>query len=123
MTPNDGELRPWFGKPKIGVLNALNASARNWSESFSAILKFLNREKSRLRVPGPRTSGSVRPTLPNVNGGGWENTDVLKYRFIRSSTGPERAALWPLLFGRSRLFPEFDVFDVVSASGMPFCSV
>ena len=41
-----------LGWPKYGVLEALNASARNCTLIFSVTAKFLNSEKSRLRWPG-----------------------------------------------------------------------
>ena len=39
---------------------------------------FLNSDKSMLMVSGPRTSGSVWATSPNVNGAGCVKVDVLK---------------------------------------------
>jgi hypothetical protein len=61
---------------------------------------FLNTDKAMLTVPGPRRSGRVRDTLPNVNGGGCVNAEISKYRFSRSSTDPDSLALWPVLLGR-----------------------
>src|ERR1035441_10436451 len=71
-------------------------------------------------LDGARTSGSVRPVLPNVKAAGCENTEVLKYWFRRWETGPLSSALWPLLFGRNVLIPQpVQLFAAVTARGNP----
>src|SRR5581483_8267215 len=98
----------------------LNASARNCTVTRSTGRNILNSEKSIFSDEGPRTAGSVRPTLPSVKAAGCENTGVLKYLFNRCETGPSRCALWPLLLGRSVLIPQFvQVFCAVTEIGNP----
>jgi hypothetical protein len=61
---------------------------------------FLITERSKLISVGPRTSGRVRVTLPNVNGSGCVRAEVSKKRLSRSTVEPESFALRPVLFGR-----------------------
>src|SRR5579883_2915151 len=98
----------------------LKASERNCTVIRSMGLNILNSEKSRFCDDGPRTSGKVRATFPNVKAAGCENTDVRKYCFRRCDTGPSRLALSPLLLGRSVLMPQLtQVFCAVTERGNP----
>src|SRR3569832_357397 len=56
----------WPGMLKIGVLNRLKASLRNWNFQRSVTLKSLNIEKSNVLVGGPVIAW--RPRLPPVSG-------------------------------------------------------
>ena len=61
--------------------------------------------------------------LPDVNGSGCENTDVLNQRF-RVRWELSRKALCPLLFGRDPPPYELVLFvAVLRASGRPLCKV
>src|SRR5579884_342389 len=105
---------------------ALNASARNCSvKRSSRNRKFLNSDRSALRCPGLRTSGKVRPTLPKVNGGAKENTDVLNHCFSRESLEPPlTCADWPLLLGLWPGDPSAVLFCVcVRITGVPVWKV
>jgi len=55
------------GEVQLTLFKTLNAPARNCSVKRSRILVFFISEKSKLTVPGVRTSGRVRPTLPRKN--------------------------------------------------------
>src|ERR1019366_9544103 len=55
---------PFYGSPNSGVLNRLNASARNCRFQLSVNLKFLKTEKSTLYCAGPRKV--PRPALPKT---------------------------------------------------------
>src|SRR6516164_6780617 len=57
-----------LGERNRGVFRAFKASNRNWARKRSQIEKFLNREISQLKIPGPR-SEIVRLTLPYVKAG------------------------------------------------------
>ena len=70
ITPKVVEVTLVFGEPKRGVLKALSASTRNWTFSFSNGENCLKSEKSKFFTPSFRTSGSVAPTFPKVNGAG-----------------------------------------------------
>src|SRR3954470_20873086 len=89
-----------FGFPNCTRLNTLNASARNCSWYFSAIRVFLNKETSKLSVPGPRRFGINRGAFPKVNGALKEKADVLKYCNRRLVTAPSKEGFWPFQFGR-----------------------
>ena len=49
----------WLTAVLYWVLNALKASARNWSLVFSDVGNSLKSEKSRLREPGPRRCSTL----------------------------------------------------------------
>jgi len=72
-------------------------SVRNCKLIGSLMWKYLCAEKSKLVMPGSRTSGSRRPVVPNVNGSGYEKTDELNHRFkVRSSEARAVRTLQPL---------------------------
>jgi hypothetical protein len=66
MPKFDGLFTVVPNPPHVGEFVALYASARNWRFNRSTGLKFLNNDKSRLCMPGWRTFGRKRPTLPNA---------------------------------------------------------
>ena len=84
------------------MLNALKNSARNWTVYLpSPKVVFLKTERSQRLVPGVRASGNVRGTLPKVNGGAKEKTEVSNHFAMRSErVPPVRRALSPFVFGR-----------------------
>src|SRR5262245_45569126 len=117
MTPNCGVPNTLPGTPNRGVFEMLKNSARNCSENFSFRRVFLEAEKSKLEMPGSRTSGNVRPVVPKVNGAGWLKTDVLNHRSMERSD-EDSFALWPLLLGREPPPNEFVLLvAVLSVSG------
>src|SRR5260370_7073498 len=61
-----------FGERNSGVLRAFKASNRNWARKRSWIVKFLNKDMSQLKIPGP-PSAMVRLTLPYVQPGEVKN--------------------------------------------------
>src|SRR5437588_6335480 len=64
ICPAAGEPMAALGKPKFGVLKALNASSRTCSRRFSRSDVFLIIERSQFNVPGPYST--PRPALPYV---------------------------------------------------------
>src|SRR2546422_1992634 len=64
--PNALEVTVVFGLPKCGVFVAPNHSVRNWKFTRSVSLKVRKRLASRLKMPGPRRYGKLRPALPNA---------------------------------------------------------
>src|ERR1700746_915461 len=89
ITPREESPNKALGAENWGVFMALNASIRNCALILSSLnRKFLNSDRSKFRVPGLRTSGSVRATFPNVNGGANENTEVWNHWFRRWSFEP-----------------------------------
>src|SRR6267378_150121 len=63
--PNALDVTVVFGLPKCGVFVAPNHSVRNWKFTRSVSLKERKRLASRLKMPGPRRYGKLRPVLPN----------------------------------------------------------
>src|ERR1700733_14385295 len=63
-----------YGLAKMGWLNRLKNSARNWSPNRSWNLKFLNIEKSTFRKPESRKM--FRPIVPKVPALGGTMTDL-----------------------------------------------
>src|SRR5215831_4268456 len=72
----------------------------------------LSTDKSQTCNAGPRLSGRLRPTLPNVNLGGFENAAGLKKLSTRCLMLPGVWLEMPVLFGRCVPPDEF----VVSAA-------
>ena len=64
--PADPWLKSALGAEKIGVLNRLNASQRNWRLVFSLRTKSFISEKSKTLTCGPRKL--FRPESPNCPG-------------------------------------------------------
>src|SRR6185295_3450060 len=101
-------------------LKRLNFSVRNWSPTLSVIGVFLTTAKLKFEIPGVRVSGSVRATLPNVNGGGRVNADVSNQRLRRCCAAPLKRALVPVLLGREPPPNELVLFTAVERlSGVP----
>src|SRR5262245_46246752 len=75
---------------------------------------------SKLLIPCPRTSESVRLLLPNVNAGGWLNADVSNQRSRRLCASPESLALRASWFGREPPPNELVILDEVDRNkGVP----
>src|SRR5207245_1458891 len=102
MTPKELELMLVLGTPNCTRLNALKASARNCTRNLSVIFVFLNTDMSKLATAGLRRFGIRRGALPKVNGVLKENTEVSKYRKMRSVMAPLSVASLPLQSGRCR---------------------
>src|SRR6185295_18377634 len=101
-------------------LKRLNFSVRNCSPTLSEIGVFLTTAKLKFAIPGVRVSGSVRATLPNVNGAGSVNADVSNQRLRRCCAGPLKRALVPVLLGREPPPNELVLFTAVERlSGVP----
>src|SRR5215470_16837190 len=85
-----------FGSSRFTLFKRLNDSARNCIFHRSRMCVFLITEKSRPTVPGARTSGSVRATLPIVKGGGLTNCVTSNHSY---RVGFDNLALVPVEFG------------------------
>lgn len=59
-----------FGSQKLVLFKTLKNSDRNITRQRSVTRMFLIKAASRLTRLGPRTSGRVRATFPNVKGAG-----------------------------------------------------
>lgn len=120
IVPNAGSCCATSGMAKCGVLT-LNSSTRNSVVTRSKLVIFSS-EESRFWMPGPRTAGKVRPTVPKVYGGGVTNAAVLKY--ARTRCWFER---FPWILGstpgtRFGRLPA-PTPTALSVSGKPLCSV
>src|ERR1700682_4676117 len=71
------------GLPRLGWLNALNASNLNWRPILSLIAIRLWRARSKLLYPGPAMIPG--PELPKVNCGARRNALVLNHCLIDAS--------------------------------------
>src|SRR5579864_6822791 len=69
-TPNPAAPKPVAGMPKYGWLNRLKNSVRNSIPNFSPIWVLLKTAKSKLLIPGPRSTGSTRDSEPGPKSGG-----------------------------------------------------
>src|SRR5712691_8743691 len=119
--PNVKLPKVWFGCPNCTRLNRLKISPRNCSARPSRIFVSLNMAKSQFAAPCPRSSGSVRDSLPNVNGGGALKQDVLNHLSMRDCAEPVNDLLQPATtLGRWLPPNEFVVlFAVRKESGVP----
>src|SRR6185295_4260390 len=101
-------------------LKRLNFSVRNCSPTVSVIGVFLTTATLKFAIPGVRVSGSVRATLPNVNGAGRVNADVSNQRLRRGCAAPLSLALVAVLLGREPPPNELVLFTAVERlSGVP----
>src|SRR5689334_23310577 len=87
MTPNEVPPRLSLGDAKLGEFVMLNISQRSWARQRSATRKFLASSESKLIDAGPRTLGSVRDSLPKVNGAGFEKAAGLSQLIPRTPAG------------------------------------
>src|SRR5690349_12773472 len=109
-----------FGLLNCGVLNALNASARNSIRRLSRKAKLLNSERSTCFVPGPYRM--FRPELPKVYWPGATKADASNQRsMVRWSDGSSPD---PMRFGNCDPVPVFSVFVcMVGVKGSPVWKV
>jgi hypothetical protein len=84
------------GGRKFTLFSMLKNSARNSMRFDSRMGMFCSTEKSHTASFGPRSSGSVRDTLPNVYFGGLEKAATLNHWFTRSLSLPDVALESPV---------------------------
>src|ERR1035437_5930475 len=84
-----------LGGSNDGRFNALNASKRNWSLTFSVMAVFLISERSTLAAPSWRRLPHPGPNGLMVRPGGWA---VLVLNRVGSNMGASRLAGCGLLF-------------------------
>src|SRR5262249_38032893 len=77
--PKSSLPHPVDGTAKRGVLVALNISARIWSFMSSWMLNSLERERSKLRMPGPRRLEKNLGALPAMLSPGSSKQSVFRY--------------------------------------------
>ena len=78
----------------------------------------LARDRFQLFTPCPRRSEDVGPSVPNVNAGGREKTDVLNHLLgVRCELG--KTAGCPLLLGREPAPNPTTLEELVMARGKP----
>lgn len=75
-----------FGSPNCTRLNMLKISPRNSRVKRSLIDVLFAREKSKLLMPGPRSTGSVALSSPSVYGAG-----TVKHETLNQSSSLEVA--------------------------------
>src|SRR5437763_9754162 len=81
-------------------------------------------DKSQLLIPGPRITGSVRLSLPNVNAEGTVKQDVLNQRPIRAWAEPSIFLSQPkVTLGRNPVLKPVRFGVAVKPSGKPVWKV
>src|SRR5260370_2855645 len=109
-----------FGLLNCGVLDTLNASARNSTRRLSENLKFLNKERSTCFVPGPYRV--FRPELPKTYWPGATKAEASNQRsMLRASEGSSPDAM---RFGNCDPVPVFRLLVcIVGVKGSPLWNV
>src|SRR5882672_1589745 len=80
ICPNCGDVTFVCTPLNCVWLKALNDSNRNWKRNCSVIAKFLNRDRSKLLMPGARKM--LRPELPKTPGAGCAKALLLNHEAI-----------------------------------------
>src|SRR3954469_1841555 len=95
-------------------------SVRKSRLNRSVIAVLFTIEKSQFAIPGPRNTGSVRDSFPNVKAAGCANAARLNHPVIRLCAEPSTVTFGLTTLGRDPPPYEFvRLLAVVNASGKP----